>query len=83
LLASISESLFAAGLSVENVHTSLRRGKNGRFDFVLEADCVATRYMDQEHIEAMVHNLSLLKEEHSLDICDIRVQRIIQQIEKT
>jgi hypothetical protein len=76
MLASISESIFAAGLSVENVHTALRRGKNGRLDFVCEADCVATSYMDHEHIEEMVRNLSLLKQQHDLDICDIRVQRL-------
>ena len=76
LLASISESVLAAGLSLENVHTALRRGKNGRLEFVCEADCVARIYMDQEHIEEMVRDLSMLKEEHNLDVCDIRVQRL-------
>ena len=75
LLASISESLFSLGLSVEHVHTSLRRGKGGRLDFVSEIDCVATSYMDQEETREMVFNVGKLKQEHGLDICDIRVQR--------
>jgi len=77
MLASIAESLVAAGLSVENIHTSLQRRKGGRIDFVCEADCVATSYMDHEDIQDMVHNLSLLKKRHNLDICDIRVQRFV------
>lgn len=75
-MASISESLFAVGLSVEHVHTSLRPGKGGRLDFVSEIDCVATAYMDQDEIREMVYNLGRLKELHDLDICDVRVQRL-------
>jgi predicted amino acid-binding ACT domain protein len=79
LLASISESILAVGLSIENVHTALRRGVNGRFDFVCEIDCVAVTYMDQEHLEEMVSSLNLLKERHNLEICDVRVQRLQRQ----
>lgn len=81
MLASISESIFAAGLSIENVHTALRHGLNGRLDFVCEIDCVAVQYMDQEHLEEMVQSLNHLKQQHNLDICDIRVQRLRQVIE--
>jgi predicted amino acid-binding ACT domain protein len=79
LLASISESILAAGLSIENVHTALRRGVNGRFDFVCEIDCVAVTYMDREHLEEMVSSLNLLKERHNLEVCDVRVQRLQRQ----
>jgi hypothetical protein len=81
LLASISESILAVGLSIENVHTALRRGLNGRLEFVCEIDCVAVQYMDQDHLEEMVHSLNLLKQQHNLDTCDIRVQRLRQVIE--
>lgn len=47
-------------------------------DFVCEIDCVAINYMDQAHLEEMVHNLSLLKVQHQLDVCDVRVQRLPQ-----
>lgn len=80
LLASISETIFDVGLSIENVHTALRRNPlhHERMDFVCEIDCVAINYMDQSHLEEMVHNLSLLKTQHQLDVCDIRVQRLPQ-----
>jgi hypothetical protein len=81
LLASVAEAIVQAGLSVENVHTNLHRGKNGRVEFWCEADCVATQYMDQSDIESMVHNLSQLKQLHNLDICDVRVQRLRVQEE--
>ena len=76
LLASIAEALFAVGLSVEHVHTSLRPGRDGRLDFVSEIDCVATSFMDQDEIREMVYNLSKLKETHNLEVCDVRVQRM-------
>ena len=79
LLADISESLFAQGLSVEHVHTSLRPGKGGRLDFVSELDCVATSYMDRDEIREMVYNLGRLKELHQLEICDVRVQHLRTQ----
>ena len=80
MLASISEAIFVGGLSIENVHTALRRNPlhHGRMDFVCEIDCVAINYMDQAHLEEMVHNLSLLKVQHQLDVCDVRVQRLAQ-----
>ena len=81
MLASISEFLWAENLSVEHVHTSLRpsnRG-DGSMDFVSEIDCVATSYMDQEEIREMVFHLGKLKELHDLDVCDVRVQRLMVQ----
>jgi sporulation-control protein spo0M len=81
MLASISEALFAQGLSVEHVHTSLRPGAGGRLDFVSEIDCVMTSYMDHEEIREMVYNLSKLKELHHLDICDVRVQRLMVPVD--
>jgi hypothetical protein len=76
LLASISESVAKADLSIENVHTAVRRGATGGREFVCELDCVATSYMDHDEIQAMVHNLSALKQEHNLAVCDIRMQRV-------
>lgn len=75
MLASISESLEGAGLLIENVHTELKRGKGERIDFVVEANCVATRHMDMDEIQEMVTDLTLLKQSLDLEVCDIRVQR--------
>jgi predicted amino acid-binding ACT domain protein len=79
MLASISEHLAQRGLSIENVTTEVQRGKGGRQDFVVNADCVVTSYMDHEHLQAMLNDLHHLKKELGLDICDIRVQRLVPE----
>lgn len=76
MLASISESIANADLSIENVHTAIRKGVSGGREFVAEIDCVSTSYMSQEAIQQMIHNLSALKEEHNLSVCDVRLQRL-------
>lgn len=77
MLASIAEALFAVGLSIEHVHTSLHPlGDGAMMEFVSEIDCVATSYMDHEEVREVVFNLSKLKEMHNLNVCDVRVQRL-------
>lgn len=78
MLASIAESLAGAGLSIESITTELQRhGHSERVDFVVNADCVTAKHMDQEHILHMVSDLESLKETLELDIVDIRVQRLV------
>lgn len=76
LLASIAESIADVGLSVENVHSAIRRGPDGRLDFVCEIDCVAPTYMDKEEIHAVLQILNAIKDQNDLDVCDIRIQRL-------
>lgn len=80
MLASISETLVHKGLSIETVSTDLQlHGGRGpdrdRRDFVIEADCVASQPLDQEHVESLVKDLNHLKQELKLDSVDVRVQR--------
>ena len=78
MLASVAESLAAAGLSIESVTTELQRhGHSDRVDFVVDADCVTTKHMDQEHILGMVSDLESLKKQLELDVVDVRVQRLV------
>lgn len=78
MLASISESLTQAGLSIESITTELQRhGNADRVDFVVNADCITTSHMDQDEILAMVADLESLKSTLELDIVDIRVQRLV------
>eukprot|EP00527_Entomoneis_sp_CCMP2396_P003509 CAMPEP_0198151686 /NCGR_PEP_ID=MMETSP1443-20131203/56617_1 /TAXON_ID=186043 /ORGANISM="Entomoneis sp., Strain CCMP2396" /LENGTH=435 /DNA_ID=CAMNT_0043817441 /DNA_START=119 /DNA_END=1422 /DNA_ORIENTATION=- len=88
MLASISETLVSKGLSIETVSTNLqlhsRKGDGRpRHDFVIEADCVATRPLDQEHLESLVEDLNHLKQELQLDSVDVRVQRRAPQRQTT
>ena len=77
MLATISEALTEAGLSIESITTELQRhAHTNQTEFVVAADCVTTTYMDKEHIQEMVKNLELLKKSLHLDVVDIRVQRL-------
>lgn len=78
LLARLSSALATRGLSIENISTDVTRGKDDRRDFNVSADCVVTSYLDQEQIQAMVDELTKLKEELDLDVMDIRVQRLVR-----
>lgn len=80
MLAALSESLVDAGLQIEGVTTNLQRHrrKEGGVDFVIEADCVTTDYMDREHLEKLTKDLESLKQSLELDVMDVRVQRLVQ-----
>jgi cell division ATPase FtsA len=76
MLASISESLRDHGLSLDNVTTELQTSKVHGVDFVVQADCVSTKYMTQDEIMNLIHELSQMKQELGLDIIDVRVHRL-------
>jgi hypothetical protein len=78
MLATISETLAAEGLSIESVSTDLIRRQHGDdgTDFRVEADCVATRHLDADSVQTLVHRLEVLKKDLDLSTLDIRVQRL-------
>jgi glycine cleavage system regulatory protein len=78
LLATISESLADKGLSIESIVTDVQVGKNNRHEFVVNADCIATSYMDHDTLSAMVTELGSLKQELDLNTFDVRVQRLVE-----
>jgi hypothetical protein len=81
LLATISESLADKGLSIESIVTDVQVGRNNRHEFVVNADCIATSYMDHETLSTMVADLGSLKQELKLDTFDVRVQRLVEKLE--
>jgi glycine cleavage system regulatory protein len=77
MLAAVSEALYKRGLNIENITTDVvRRGKTNESDFIINADCTITSYMDAEELLALSRDLSHLKEELDLQVADIRVQRL-------
>lgn len=79
MLASVSETIAAQGLTIESVNTELMRRthrKTSETDFCVEADCVATTHLDDESVQKLVHKLEQLKKDLDLDTLDIRVQRL-------
>lgn len=87
MLASVAEALSERGLHIESITTNLQH-RNAtaatssstedvdNVDFVIDADCVVSRYLDQEQMQSLVQDLSHLQEELKLDTVDIRVQRL-------
>ena len=45
-------------MSIEDVTTEIRRGKNNRRDFVVTADVVTTEKMDQANLDSLVADVS-------------------------
>jgi hypothetical protein len=79
LLASVAESLSDKGLSIESIVTDVQVGKNNRHEFVVNADCIATSYMDHETLSAMVAEIGALKQQLGFDTVDVRVQRLVKK----
>lgn len=73
MLATISELIAAKGMSIEDITTEIRRGKNGRRDFVVTAEVITTEKMDREHFEELNAEFTQLKDELDLSVVDIRV----------
>lgn len=73
MLANIAETLAYRGMSVEDITTELRQGKNNRRDFVVNAELVTSEKMDQKQLDDLLAEFQQLKEELNLSVVDIRV----------
>ena len=92
MLASVAEALAERGLHIESITTNLQHrhatttnaaaASNPEsvddVDFVIDADCVVCRYLNQEQMQSLVHDLQHLQQELQLDTVDIRVQRLAE-----
>lgn len=58
MLAAIAEFVASRNMSIEDVTTEIRRGKGNRRDFVTNMDVVTAEKMDQQHLDAMVAEVS-------------------------
>ena len=45
-------------MSIEDITTELRRGKNNERDFVITAEVITTRRMDQEDLDSILAEVS-------------------------
>ncbi|KAL3811060.1 hypothetical protein ACHAXA_004571 [Cyclostephanos tholiformis] len=50
MLASIAETIAQRNMSIEDITTEIRRGKNGQRDFVVNAEVITTEKMDEDHL---------------------------------
>jgi hypothetical protein len=90
MLASVAEALAERGLHIESITTNLQHRNAATsttaavsddvndVDFVIDADCVVSHYLDQEQMQTLVQDLRHLQEALKLDTVDIRVQRLAE-----
>ena len=73
MLAMVAEKTSSKGMSLENVTTSLRVGKNGAREFVIDALVSSPNLADKENLDACIADISTLEEDLQLSHFDIRV----------
>lgn len=73
MLAAIAEEIAGRNMSIEDIATEIRRGKDGRRDFVVNAEVAMSSKIDQEDLDSLIKEFQALKEEMNLSVVDIRV----------
>eukprot|EP00560_Eucampia_antarctica_P000544 CAMPEP_0197833376 /NCGR_PEP_ID=MMETSP1437-20131217/18846_1 /TAXON_ID=49252 ORGANISM="Eucampia antarctica, Strain CCMP1452" /NCGR_SAMPLE_ID=MMETSP1437 /ASSEMBLY_ACC=CAM_ASM_001096 /LENGTH=279 /DNA_ID=CAMNT_0043437395 /DNA_START=622 /DNA_END=1461 /DNA_ORIENTATION=+ len=73
MLAAIASKVNEENLSVENITTELRMGKNGRRDFVINCDCTSSHKSTPHELELLANDFTEVKDAMNFDVVDIRV----------
>lgn len=73
MLASFAETIANRNMSIEDITTEIRRGKNNQRDFVATAEVIVTERMCQEQLDSLLAEFEAHKEELNLSVVDIRV----------
>eukprot|EP00546_Thalassionema_frauenfeldii_P000274 CAMPEP_0178933096 /NCGR_PEP_ID=MMETSP0786-20121207/23054_1 /TAXON_ID=186022 /ORGANISM="Thalassionema frauenfeldii, Strain CCMP 1798" /LENGTH=366 /DNA_ID=CAMNT_0020610603 /DNA_START=196 /DNA_END=1296 /DNA_ORIENTATION=+ len=76
ILASLSEAIAEKGMSIENVSTEIRMGKNGRRKFIIDMECTSSSQWDRDGISEATEDLSRLKDDLQLDVIDVRITNV-------
>jgi hypothetical protein len=77
MLAAISNKIVEEGMTVENISTEVRMRSDGRRDFVIDCECTTSMPWDKEHIHGLTKEFSSLKDSLALDVCDVRVHKVM------
>ena len=73
MIALVAEKVAEKGMSVENLTTELRIGKNQEREFVINLLVSSPDLKHKENIDQCIVDISTLKEELALTHFDIRV----------
>ena len=65
-------------MSIEDITTEIRVGKNNERDFVVWAEVITTDKMEMEHFESLNDEFIGLKEMLNLSVVDIRVNHLVR-----
>lgn len=73
MVAMLGEKVASQGMSIEDLTTSLRIGKNGTREFVIDALVSSPSMADMENLDSMIQEMSSLKEDLGLSHFDVFV----------
>ncbi len=69
----LAEKTASKGMSLEEVTTSLRVGKDGQREFVIDALVSTQNLWDIENLDACIADISTLQQDLNRSHCDVRV----------
>lgn len=73
MVARVAEKAASLGLSIENMTTTLRIGKDGTREFVIDAMVSSPNMADYDNLDSMIHDMSSLKTDLELSHFDVFV----------
>ena len=73
MLAALASKMASKGMDLENVSTTLRLGKNGQREFVIDALISSPHLAHAEDLDACVKDISSLEQDLRLTHFDVRV----------
>ena len=73
MIAMVAEKAASKGMSIENMTTSLRIGKDGTREFVIDAMVSSPNMADIDNLDSIMNDMSTLKAELGLTHFDVFV----------
>lgn len=73
MIAKVAEKMSSRGFSIENMTTTLRVGKDGTREFVIDALVSSPNMAHKENLDDVIADISTLKGDLAFSHFDIRV----------
>lgn len=73
MVAKVAEKAASLGMSIENMTTTLRIGKDGTREFVIDAMVSSPSMAQKENLDSMINDISTLKADLALSHFDVFV----------
>ena len=73
MLAAVAEKMYSKGMSIEDISTELRVGRDGQREFIIKALVSSPNLADKENLDQCIADISTLKTDLDLTHFSIRV----------
>lgn len=73
ILADVAERIASKGMSLEDVSTTRRLGKNGQREFVIDALASSPNIEDKENLDQCISEITSMESDFQLSHFDVRV----------